>query len=305
MPTLAHQVEAAFGRSALDRMLRDAIPDLQHEPSPLHVALLDLPWSDIFTTSYDTLLERARRSVISQRYDVVLKPDDLDHSNRPRIVTLHGNLFYGTGIPASILVLSRNKPRPRKDKVLFIDASGEFDEGSNQNSLRDEDIRHISTTFHRYAGVEKYARVVPLTEIEQNDWNLNIGRYVDTSEEEQHIDLAAAVRKLRELERSRAVAEATMNRYLTEFARTAHAGLAGVAHTLQADGDGQNSGGLERYEHWRNCRLRLRYLGQSAERRGRNTCTENGQPARRPSNAARPEVPAPEEDAAGAAAIKR
>ena len=92
VPALAHQVEAAFGRPALDQMLRDAIPDLQHEPSPLHEALLDLPWSDVFTTNYDTLLERARRSVISQRYDVVLKPDDLGHSNRPRIVKLHGTL---------------------------------------------------------------------------------------------------------------------------------------------------------------------------------------------------------------------
>ena len=92
VPALAHQIEAAFGRPALDQMLRNSIPDLQHEPSPLHEALLDLPWSDVFTTNYDTLLERARRSVISQRYDVVLKPDDLGHSNRPRIVKLHGSL---------------------------------------------------------------------------------------------------------------------------------------------------------------------------------------------------------------------
>ena len=92
VPALAHQVEAAFGRPALDQMLRDAIPNLQHEPSPLHEDLLELPWSDVFTTNYDTLLERAGRSVISQRYDVVLKPDDLSHSNRPRIVKLHGSL---------------------------------------------------------------------------------------------------------------------------------------------------------------------------------------------------------------------
>ena len=133
------------------------------------------------------------------------------------VIGLPPNLFYGTGIPASILVLNRAKPSARQGKVLFIDASGEFDEGSNQNRLRDQDIGHISTTFHQYAQVNKYARVVPLTEIEQNDWNLNISRYVDTSEEEQHIDLAAAVQKLRELERNRAVAEATMNRYLTEL----------------------------------------------------------------------------------------
>ena len=92
VPALAHQVEAALGRPALDQMLRDAIPDLQHEPSQLHTELLTLPWSDVFTTNYDTLLERARRSVISRRYDVVLKPDDLGHSNRPRIIKLHGSL---------------------------------------------------------------------------------------------------------------------------------------------------------------------------------------------------------------------
>ena len=73
-------------------MVHDAIPDLQYEPSQLHKALLDLPWSDVFTTNYDTLLERACRSVVSQRYDLVQNPDDLGYSNRPRIVKLHGSL---------------------------------------------------------------------------------------------------------------------------------------------------------------------------------------------------------------------
>ena len=92
VPALAHEVEAAFGRPALDQMLRDAIPDLQYEPSPLHIKLLDLPWSDVFTTNYDTLLERACRSIISQRYDLIVNPVDLGRSNRPRIVKLHGSL---------------------------------------------------------------------------------------------------------------------------------------------------------------------------------------------------------------------
>ena len=133
------------------------------------------------------------------------------------VIGLAPNLFYGTGIPASIVVLNRDKPAARKGKVLFIDASGEFEEGSNQNRLRDEDIEHIASTFHACADVEKYARVVPLAEIEQNDWNLNISRYVDTSEEEERIDVAEAVRKLRELEQERAAAEAAMNRYLEEL----------------------------------------------------------------------------------------
>ena len=133
------------------------------------------------------------------------------------VIGLAPNLFYGTGIPASILVLSRDKPAARKGRVLFIDASREFEEGSNQNRLRDRDIANISSTFHACADVEKYAPVVPLDEIEQNDWNLNISRYVDTSEEEERIDVAEAVQKPRELEQERTAAEATMNRYLAKL----------------------------------------------------------------------------------------
>ena len=71
--------------------------------------------------------------------------------------------------------------------------------------------------FRAYTDVDKYARVVPLPEIEQNDWNLNITRYVDTSEEQERIDVAEAVKTLRELERERTAAEATMNRYLAQL----------------------------------------------------------------------------------------
>ena len=133
------------------------------------------------------------------------------------VIGLPPNLFYGTGIPASILVLNRNKPTARQGKVLFIDASREFEEGSNQNRLRDQDIGHIADTFRTYADVDKYARTVPLREIGQNDWNLNISRYVDTSEEEKRIDVAKAVRELRQMERSREAAETAMNRYLVEL----------------------------------------------------------------------------------------
>ena len=133
------------------------------------------------------------------------------------VIGLPPNLFYGTGIPASILVLNRDKPVARRGRVLFIDASAEFEDGSNQNRLRGHDIEHIAGAFHTYADVEKYARVVPLAEIERNDWDLNISRYVDTTEEEEHIDVADAVPKLRERERERAEAEAAMNRHLGEL----------------------------------------------------------------------------------------
>ena len=91
VPKLAHEVEAAIGRPALDQLLRDAIPDQDYEPSLLHTKLLDLPWTDVFTTNYDTLLERACGTVTSQRYDVVVNLDDLVYSKTPRIVKLHGS----------------------------------------------------------------------------------------------------------------------------------------------------------------------------------------------------------------------
>ena len=88
---LAEQVEAAFGRPALDDFLRREIPDLTYEPSPLHSQLLNLPWQDVFTTNYDTLLERARASVTLYYYDVVAKKEDLLYANESRIVKLHGS----------------------------------------------------------------------------------------------------------------------------------------------------------------------------------------------------------------------
>ena len=88
---LADEVQAALGRPALDQLLRSTIPDKDYEPSILHVKLLDLPWTDVFTTNYDTLLERACISVTSQKYDVVVNKEDLVYSERPRIIKLHGS----------------------------------------------------------------------------------------------------------------------------------------------------------------------------------------------------------------------
>lgn len=91
VPTLAHEVEAAIGRAALDQILRNAIPDQDSEPSALHVKLLNLPWSDVFTTNYDTLLERTRKFITSRKYDLVVTQEDLVYSEKPRIVKLHGS----------------------------------------------------------------------------------------------------------------------------------------------------------------------------------------------------------------------
>ena len=116
VPTLANEVEAALGRPALDRILSSAIPDQDHEPAALHIALLNLPWSDVFTTNYDTLLERACGSVASQKYDIVVNQHDLVYSERPRIVKLHGSLS-----PACrLIVTDEDYRRYPEDHAPFV-----------------------------------------------------------------------------------------------------------------------------------------------------------------------------------------
>ena len=87
---LAYEVESNFGRPVLDNILRTHIPDSDYKPSELHLSLLSLPWTDVFTTNYDTLLERAAESVNERNYKVVVHKDNLVHSTPPRIVKLHG-----------------------------------------------------------------------------------------------------------------------------------------------------------------------------------------------------------------------
>lgn len=109
------------------------------------------------------------------------------------VVGLPSALFYNTGIPACVLILNKQKPNNLKNKVIFIDASNEFAEGKNQNILRPEDIDRIhdthSAAFINNVEKDKYSRVVELKEIADNDYNLNIARYIDTSEPEDVIDI--------------------------------------------------------------------------------------------------------------------
>ncbi|OJT24592.1 hypothetical protein BO221_15730 [Archangium sp. Cb G35] len=88
---LAEEYELAAGRTALDDLLLELIPDAQYQPGPLHDLLLSLPWADIFTTNYDTLLERARLKVHEFKYDLVQTPSDIARAERPRIIKLHGS----------------------------------------------------------------------------------------------------------------------------------------------------------------------------------------------------------------------
>jgi len=109
------------------------------------------------------------------------------------VIGLPSNLFYGAGIPACILVINRRKPKDRKGKVLFVNSELEFEEGKNQNRLREEDIAKIVATFEAFADVRRYAHVATVEEIEANDFNLNIRRYADTSPPPEPFDVRAVL----------------------------------------------------------------------------------------------------------------
>ena len=133
------------------------------------------------------------------------------------VIGLPAQLFFGTGIPAAILIINKNKPQERRGSILFIDGSQNYQEGKKQNKLRPEDIEKIVAAYNGYKDVPKYCRVVPLSEIEENDYNLNISRYVDTAPEEEQIDVAEALRELKALEARRREIEVQMDGYLKEL----------------------------------------------------------------------------------------
>ena len=114
------------------------------------------------------------------------------------VIGLPANLFYGTGIPACILVLK--KCRVHDDNILFIDASHHFEKVGNQNRLTDEHVEKIVETYQRREIVEKYAYVASFDDVALNDYNLNIPRYVDTFEEEEPVDITVVVKDLRRIE---------------------------------------------------------------------------------------------------------
>jgi type I restriction enzyme M protein len=105
------------------------------------------------------------------------------------VIGLPSGLFYGTGIPAALLIINKNKAFERRNKVLFINAELDYQEGKNQNILRDQDIEKVVGCFDSYNDIKRFSRVVPIEEIRENDHNLNIRRYADTSPPPEPFDV--------------------------------------------------------------------------------------------------------------------
>jgi len=133
------------------------------------------------------------------------------------VIGLPSNLFFGASIPACLFIVNKSKPKVRKGKVFFLYGANDCLEGKNQNKLRREDIEKVVNAYREYRIIEKYCRPVSLDEIRGNDYNLNITRYIDITEEEEPIDVQEVLKELKELKEKRFVVEKKMNRYLEDL----------------------------------------------------------------------------------------
>ena len=132
------------------------------------------------------------------------------------VIGLPANLFFGVGIPAVIRVFKQNRKR---SDVLFIDAAqeGMFEKGKNQNRLREEDLVRITDAYDKYETTEKFSYVASVQEIKDNDFNLNIPRYVDTFEEEEIVDLDEVKENIAAIKEELEEVEVKMAKYLEEL----------------------------------------------------------------------------------------
>lgn len=137
------------------------------------------------------------------------------------VIGLPAGLFQTTGIPVAVLVIDRSREKgganEKKKDVLFIEASKEFKQGKAQNTLTEENIAKIFDTYKKRKDIEKFSRKVDFAEIQENDFNLNITRYVDTFEEEAPIDIHANLKELAALEPELQKLEKQMVGYLKEL----------------------------------------------------------------------------------------
>ena len=133
------------------------------------------------------------------------------------VVGLPPNLFYGTGIPAAVLLFDKGRNKVGRKDIMFIDASRDFASGTRQNRLRPEDIDRITAAVKARQPVAKFAHTASLDEIRENDFNLNIPRYIDTFEPKKAIDLKTIQKEIDELESQLADVQGRTSRFLKEL----------------------------------------------------------------------------------------
>jgi type I restriction enzyme M protein len=133
------------------------------------------------------------------------------------VISLPSNLFYGTGIPACVLILNKGKPATHKNKILFIYAAKDYEALPKRDKLRQQDINKIVTAYDSYRDVSKYCHIADFAEVTENDFNLSVPRYVDISEEEEVIDIQNTIDELNKLENKKDQLELHFNQNMKEL----------------------------------------------------------------------------------------
>ena len=133
------------------------------------------------------------------------------------VIALPEKLFYNVGAPGCILILNKNKSKKRKGKILFIYAANDFEKLKAMNRLRDEDIEKTAKTYHKFKTTDKYAKIIPIKNIEENEYNLSVTRYVDVFTEDKPVKIKEVLQELKDLERKRTKVEQNLSNYLKEL----------------------------------------------------------------------------------------
>jgi len=173
---------------------------------------------------YSTLNEKGRAAIISAQgvlfrggQEELIRKKMIDVDVIEGIIALPANLFYATGIPACVFLLNKSKPKERKNKIIFIYAAKDFLDAGKRDLLRPQDIEKIVSAFQNYKDIDKYCHIADLEELKENEFNLNVPRYVDISEPEEDIDIQATINELKKLEREKAELEAKVTANLHEL----------------------------------------------------------------------------------------
>ena len=155
---------------------------------------------------YSHLNEKGRATIVCSQgvlfranKEESIRKELVEHDIIDTVIALPENLFYGTTIPACILILDKNKPEKRKGKILFIYAAKDFQEDKKRDKLRDSDIKKIASSVSAFKNIDNYCYVADLEDIQENTFSLNVPRYVDISEFEEPIEIQEAYDELKKL----------------------------------------------------------------------------------------------------------
>ncbi len=173
---------------------------------------------------YSTLNDKGKAAIISSQgvlfrggVEAAIRKGLFEEDAVEAIIALPEKLFFGTGIPGCILLLNKNKPKERKGKVLFVYAAKDYQEEKNRNILREEDIKKIVSAIDDFKDIDRYCHVAEKDEIEENEYNFNVPRYVDISEPEEPIDIQETINEIKKLDKEREELEEKVNDDLKEL----------------------------------------------------------------------------------------